>query len=149
MGYVQQIVGRMKWKKLIRIQKISNFVTISDEALTLLAIDNSEFVWEAQALTQKTIPRAKYTSKRPNRRIHEGWSDDGKHMFNVYFDKVIEDRKNENRKEWEEIFHSEVLIHTSPMMSLTGHNLTAQTNVVVKDDLGFDNECLTAIQVGV
>ena len=110
MCYVQEIVGRMRWKKLVKRNKISSFVTISDEALTILAIDNSEFVWESQALNPaRTPPSSKYTSKKPNRRLHEGWSNEGKGMFNVYFDKVKKVRDGDERKQKNNIFQMKLV----------------------------------------
>ena len=74
MKFVKEIVGKIKWRNSVTKRPIQDFVTVSDEALTLLAIDNSEYVWEAQALNREEVPNAKYTSSRALRRLHDGWS---------------------------------------------------------------------------
>ena len=82
-------------------------MTVSDESLTLLEIDNSEFVWEAQASGHEITPSAKYTNKRAHRRVQEGWSHQGRLKFNNYFDMVKVNRDDDKRKTFELKFHSE------------------------------------------
>ena len=104
--YVQQIVGRVKWKHYFRNSLIKTFVTVSDEALALLAIDNGEFVWEAQELGGGDVPEAKYTNKRANRRVQAGWSQEGRARFNLYFDMVAQHRSENKRNKLEDEYLS-------------------------------------------
>ena len=69
--YVRDMVGRVKWKRNIKVKLVSEFVSISDEALTLLAIDNSGIVWEACALSVPS-PQTKYTNKASKIRVTDG-----------------------------------------------------------------------------
>ena len=59
MDFVKEVVGKIKWKNTVRKSLIKDFVTVSDEALALLDIDNSEYVWEAQSLKQESVPLIK------------------------------------------------------------------------------------------
>ena len=43
MFFVKEMFGKIKWRNTVTKHIIKDFVTVSDEALTLLAIDNSEY----------------------------------------------------------------------------------------------------------
>ena len=131
MKFVKEIVGRIKWKNTVTKCLIKDFVTVSDEALTLLAIDNSEFVWEAQALKSKSVPLAKYTSSRAQRRIHDGWSASGRKKFNEYYDMVERNRKNSTRRKFENDYISSFYL----VSSTDRVNKVDKEDVVTKDEL--------------
>ena len=98
MNFGKQIVERVKWKKYSKQCLINIFVTVSDEALTLLALHNSEFVWEDQYSKHATIPAPKYTCHRAHRRVKDGLSYEGRNRFNDYFDLVRENRMTKRRE---------------------------------------------------
>jgi len=141
MEYVRQIVGRIKWRKYSKTCLISTFVTVSDEALTLLALDNSEFVWEAQALKHTNIPSPKYTCARASRRVSDGWSFEGRNKFNYYFDLVRENRTTMNRARFETLYLSHVSNALSASITSDGSkSIVKMPCVIPKDELGFSSE---------
>ena len=83
--YVREVVGKVKWRRYFKERLISKFVNISDESLTMLAIDNIEYFWKDNAIGTSSMPQPKYTSKTSMRRIQDGLSIGGQHKFNEYF----------------------------------------------------------------
>jgi hypothetical protein len=147
--YVQQIVGRVKWRHYCKKSLIQNFVTVSDEALALLAIDNSEFVWEAQELDEQDVPAAKYTNKRSKRRVQEGWSQEGRVRFNLYFDMVAKHRSDNTRKNFEAKYLSEEAGGSGTSSTTSNDNNSIQKGepIVIKDDMDVGFEAITTTSV--
>jgi hypothetical protein len=144
--YVQQIVGRVKWRHYCKKSLIRNFVTVSDEALALLAIDNSEFVWEAQESDEGVVPQAKYTNKRSKRRVQEGWSQEGRVRFNLYFDMVAHHRSDNTRNDFEAKYLSEEAggSGTSSTASNDNNSIPKGEHIVTKDEMDVDFDVNTA-----
>lgn len=139
MDFVKEIVGRVKWKKHNKKLLINKFVTVSDEALTLLALDNSQFVWEAQVQNKDEIPSPKYTAIRKHRRVKDGWSQQGLEKFNEYFDLIKQSRTNKGREKLEQEYLT-MVSGSNEMLTLNDHNSFKEGTVLVtRDDLG--NEC--------
>ena len=141
MEFVKEIVGRVKWKKHYKHCLINTFVTVSDEALTLLALDNSECVWKAQALDNDITPSPKFTCNRAHRRAQDGWSYEGRKKFNEYFDLIIQNRTMKERQNFEHQFLSDASGNENTSMSSKNDNTSFDERIVIsiRDELG--NKC--------
>ena len=144
MDFAKDVVGRIKWRNSVKqCHRVCDFVTISDEALALLALDNYEYVWEAMALKFSSVPFTKYTSPSAQRRTCDGWSITGQKKFNEYYDIVEVNRNSEQRTKLEQQY----LAVCQGTMSIGGTSkMVYQSNVVTKDDLGSYN---CSLSVGV
>ena len=99
------VKARDFWKNNCRMVPLSKFVTVSDEALTLLILENNCEEWIAQVQLKETQNPAKkrrltrYTGK--GRKIDgtkKGWTLEGKKRFNEIFDVIITQRNLETSK---------------------------------------------------
>lgn len=97
------------WKMNFVRVKISQFVTLEDEALALLILENNVEEWIEQAERKEGEKPAKkrrltrYTGK--GRKIDgtkKGWSLEGKERFNAIFDVLEKERKSETSKQRED-----------------------------------------------
>jgi hypothetical protein len=108
------IVGRTKWKeRLSYVQQDRELSTPTDEALCLLFLENYYDRWmdlykiknapvepvrgETKRVFKSDVP-PKYTNggityNLTERRSHSGWSAEGIKRFNMYHDRVIQDRR--------------------------------------------------------
>ena len=141
MNYGNAIVGRVKWKKYSKQCLINIFVTVSDEVITLIALDNSDFVWEDQASKHDTIPAPKYTCNRAHRRVKDGWSYEGRNKFNYYFNLVRENRMTTKREKFETLYLSEASHAVCASITSDGsQSFVKIPHVITKDELAFPSE---------
>jgi len=113
---LSSVVGKSGWKLNCGNKKLSEFVTISDEAFGLLLMHNSWEVWTnmgRNAREGKPIGKAKregnkggmqglmtrYTSNGAYVKKNQGWSDDGLDCFLDLVEKVKTDRTHDGEKQ--------------------------------------------------
>ena len=142
-SYVREMVGRLKWKRNIKVNLVSNFVSISDEALTLLAIDNSGIVWEACALGYPS-PSTKYTNKASMRIVTEGRSEQGHIKYNEFYDYIKKNRMTTEYKECERKY-MEIICQSIDSVPQGHDDMISlyRKPIVTKDDLGLKNYTTT------
>ncbi len=111
------VVGKTSWKMNSGTRKLSEFVTVSDEAFGLLLMFNSWEVWKMMsenAKEGKPIGKAKresnsqqgqggllltkYTSNGAYVKKNKGWSDAGLDCFLNLVQKVRDDREQDSGK---------------------------------------------------
>jgi len=123
------VVGRNIWKTTVGKCKISDFVTVSDEAFALLLIDNSWHVWldmgikaqAGEAMGGAKGPTGdnggnrlmtKFTSNGAFVKKNQGWSKQGLSRFVQLVKDVKADREDvakKNEKSFETLFlHAEM-----------------------------------------
>ena len=103
---LQSILPRKKWLSNFDKKTISDFVTIADEALAYLVLENNFIDWMKIASNEvednkKRKRETKYTLlnvKGNSRGSKKGWSVEGKERYNEYFDSITEARKRESVK---------------------------------------------------
>ena len=98
------IVGSKTWKKEITNKKLSQIMSVSDEALAYLIYENNKIVWMRMIETKntkKTDVKTKYTAERGGNVLNNGWSREGLLRFNTYVKWVKDERKLQKRKEYE------------------------------------------------
>ena len=98
-------VSHDMWRQNYSRVPISKFITVADEAITLLILENNVKEWVEQVEEKETQNPPKkrrltrYTGK--GRKIDgtkKGWSLEGKKRYNEIFDKILEDRRSESSK---------------------------------------------------
>ena len=112
-NFLPCIVGKVIWKDEASNRPVSEFASISDEALCLLTLENYYEYWKAKCdwlveeegrkeidyeadPKNKNAPVPKYTGcggneAQPKKR--GGWCDEGMQRFNDIFDDVVQDRE--------------------------------------------------------
>ena len=99
------VVGRKKWRKSVTTTLVSNFVTVSDEALCLVILENNRNSWiNAVEGDEGHVGRlTKFTMDGcgQNARKHKGWSRDGWNRYNELYQLVKRDRESEAGKDME------------------------------------------------
>ena len=98
------IVGSKTWKKEITNKKLSQIMSVSDEALAYLIYENNKIVWMRMIETKntkKTDVKTKYTAERGGNVLNNGWAREGLLRFNTYVKWVKDERKLQKRKEYE------------------------------------------------
>ena len=114
--YVSIVVGKIEFKKKSKCMKLSNFVTISDEAFALLTIKNNEEAWPAKVNnslfgdgeTTQEEPRTRYTNRRRlSGSPRDGWTREGMKQFLMYYKLVADDRKSAVGRKFEEDYLEE------------------------------------------
>jgi hypothetical protein len=102
-SFMPGVVGVVKWRKNAPYTFVKRFVTIGDEAFTLLVLDNYEDRWIQMLNDGKTSGKykAKYTNGGVARqdgstRADKGWSNKGLNRFNELFNMVKKDRERQN-----------------------------------------------------
>jgi len=116
--FLSRVVGMSIWRKNCAKLPISEMATISDEAFTLLLLENYWEGWSTKNLdeyksevtidettNQKKKRKAtwgKFTSGAWGSRRFGGWSKEGLIRFNQLYSQVEEDRKKDNAAEVEE-----------------------------------------------
>ncbi len=99
------IVGSYKWKSNFRVERLSTFVTVTDEALTLLFLENSWEKWKDMANTGNDKESSKHSvyslsGKGNGARKYQGWNQEGLERMNELVVAVKHDRKvDKNRFE--------------------------------------------------
>ena len=74
------VLGSKTWKKKITTKKLSQIMSVSDEALVYLIYENNKIVWMRMIETKnmkKTDKKTKYTSERGGNVLNNGWSREG------------------------------------------------------------------------
>jgi hypothetical protein len=102
------VAGKKEWKKDKYSSKVSEAVTVSDEAFALLLLDNSWDVFQEHASQggreenkTKIITKPKYTGKRGGSKRFEGWSREGIVMYNTLCQDIVADRRSALGEEFE------------------------------------------------
>ena len=101
------IVGSKAWKKEIANKKLSQIMSVSDEALAYLIYENNKTVWMRMIVTKnmkKSDIKTKYTAERGGNVLNNGWSREGLLRFNTYVKWVKDERKLQKRKVYESKF---------------------------------------------
>jgi hypothetical protein len=92
------VAGKKEWKKDKFGTKISDAVSVSNEAFALLLLSNSWEVFEEHAMSKnegrqkETKTRPKYTGKMGGSRRFEGWTRDGIETYNTLCRQLVKDR---------------------------------------------------------
>jgi len=118
--FLSRVVGMAFWRKHCAKLPISEMATISDEAFTLLLLENYWDQWSTKNLdeyksevtidettNQKKKRKAtwgKFTSGAWGSRRFGGWSKEGLVRFNQLYSQVEQDRKKDNAAEVEETY---------------------------------------------
>jgi hypothetical protein len=119
------VVGKSYWKENHKTEKLSSFVTVSDEAIGLLLLENSWELWmemSARLRDGQEIGRAKkqkhdesgkglltrYTENGGHVRKDQGWSDEGLKRFVELVKLVVANREEDSKKE-DESFEKEFM----------------------------------------
>ena len=89
------VVGTTTWDRMVAVQKVSEFTTVSDVAFCLLALENNWDYWakvasinpmctpEANINNCITYPATKWTSSPIIGGKNAGWSKEGLQRFNA------------------------------------------------------------------
>jgi hypothetical protein len=88
---LRHTVGNLTWKLKHRRVKISDFMTVSDETLALLILENNAKIWKNKAYgipCVNTFPKYMKTTKEG--RARKEWSKEGKARFNTVFHQLKE-----------------------------------------------------------
>jgi len=118
MKFLKCVVGVQNFKRGIKNKlKMSTIASPSDEALTLLLLENSEYRWttelerkmKGEEVNEDTLHATKYTSAGQNKkqlkgftRKYGGWLEEGIERFNELVEMVKADRE-ENGKWFDDI----------------------------------------------
>ena len=97
---LSHVVGRDIWKRLSHNRVIGDISTVSDEAFALFLLENGWDVWKALAdggtgHKRAQLPTTKYSLRGPGTKKFQGWTEQGITRFNELFDKVKENRLND------------------------------------------------------
>ena len=106
---LQSILPRKKWLSNYDKKPISEFVTVADEALAYLVLENNYMDWMKIATNEvqdnkKRKRETKYTLMNAggsSRGSKKGWSVEGKERYNDYFDSITEARMRDSVKAME------------------------------------------------
>ena len=103
--FFKSVVGLKVWKKEITKKKISDIMSVSDEALVYLIFENNRYVWMKMIETgnyKKCNIKPKYTAERGGNVLNNGWTRDGFIRYNKFVEFVKKDRKLVARKNYED-----------------------------------------------
>jgi hypothetical protein len=121
--FVHGIIGNQVFKNGCCTEHFSNFVTVSDEAMTLLILNNNWNVWleiaEAKTAGENKAQKdcsakQKYFDEKKGRGY--SWNDAGKLFFNEVYDMIVKDREDHA-----EVFDEAFL---AAMLSASGDKVT-------------------------
>ena len=113
--FISAVVGKIYYKENRCENLLSDFTTVSDEALAILIIENNIDTWRDMAkhnITKDSGVGCKYTNggtsagTKASSRRYQGWSADGIKQFNKIFDLVKLNRTLPVAKSFEESFKS-------------------------------------------
>ena len=102
---LSSVISSASWKANFSRVKLSNLLTVADEALALIVLENNVEEWIAQVegkeqeKPSKKRKLTRYTGK--GRKIDgtkKGWSMEGKRRYNLIFDEVVKNRNGEFSK---------------------------------------------------
>ena len=111
--FLSSVVGKNQYKMCRCEKKISEFATVSDEALAILIFENNLDTWKDMSeknITKNSSVAKKYTNGGTSKgavtssRRYQGWSSNGLKRFNELFDLVKEDRESNCANDFEESF---------------------------------------------
>jgi hypothetical protein len=112
-NFLRCVVGKLEWKKCAHCMKISDIASPTDEAFTLLVLENIWDSWTAVVVEdyykgpvatmtaegkrecKRKAVIGKYTSEYRRASRFGGWSDEGHTRFVQLRTLVVEDRKDE------------------------------------------------------
>ena len=80
-SFLACLVGKMSYKSSVKNQRISSFVTVSDEAYTLLYLENCYDSWKAEATSAAEVKK-KYTDQPQSSSRYKGWNEEGIVRYN-------------------------------------------------------------------
>jgi hypothetical protein len=103
-AFLSCTVGKVTYKERVMEERISSFVTISDEAYTLLYLENCYDRWlaEANGSEKQTHPEKKWTSAPQSATLYKGWDEAGIHRYNDLVSSITDQRKEEETKTFED-----------------------------------------------
>jgi hypothetical protein len=98
---LSQVVGKNDWKTRAGKETISSIATVSDEAFSILLLENNYQVWKEDALGacgegQGVKASSKYTVNGAGTRKYQGWTPEGLKRFNTLAAMVHADRISNN-----------------------------------------------------
>lgn len=101
LNFVACVAGREQFKKNCYQKNISELISVSDEAVTMLILKNNYAVWEEIGINNKNghagnklkecIENQKYFLEGKGR--GRSWNNEGKKYYNDMYKKLMEDRK--------------------------------------------------------
>jgi len=109
--FLPHVVGKQRWRNGIKTgAAISKLATVSDEAFTLLILENSwdRWLWEVgkskeeikAAIEDGTIPQAKYTlGKGQKARKNMGWSEDGMKRYQQIAKEIVKKDREQDKED--------------------------------------------------
>jgi hypothetical protein len=116
-NFLKTVVGESVWKFNSVKKNISDFVTVSDEAFTLLTIENNYDRWMSKFNKEedKHEVRAKWTNSGKSAagvgksRKFDGWAKEGYKRFNELHHLVKLDHEKWSRRQFEELLKEEFI----------------------------------------
>ena len=107
-AFLSCTVGKVTYKEKVMEERISSFVTISDEAYTLLYLENCYDRWlaEANGLQEETHPEKKWTSAPQSATLYKGRNEAGIHRYNDLVTSITDQRKEDETKTFEDNFRT-------------------------------------------
>jgi len=111
--FLSAVIGKTYYKENRCEKLLSEYASVSDEALAILIFENNFETWRDMAkqnITKNSVVTRKYTNggsatgNKASSRHYQGWSTDGIKRFNELFDLIKNDRDSPNAKNYEESF---------------------------------------------
>ena len=137
-----RIVRMKKWKQKSTALRISEFVTITEEAFGLLVLENSVKKWMMMANGEHINNKLdllryqkskKEGTKNKGKKFQAGaWSDEGLERFNDLFQKIKTIREEEWRKELEETLKDTLQKNADGLEECNDHSESQDDNVCGK-----------------
>ena len=91
------VIGQRKWKMGRCYTRLSECMSVSDEAFMLLVLENQYNMWREAETTR--VGWGRYTENGPNKKFC-GWSNDGMRRYNQL---IAEVRDNQNKQYCKEV----------------------------------------------
>ena len=111
--FLSAVVGKTYYKEHRCEKLLSEYASVSDEALAILIFENNFETWKDMAkrnITKNSVVNRKYTNggssagNKASSRQYQGWSSVGIKRFNELFDIIKQDRESSNAEDFEEAF---------------------------------------------
>lgn len=99
-NFLECVSGKRGWGKVKAVHLVSDYCSISDEAFTLLALENNWRRWSSKEKRGKGV----YTASMQGNKMFEGWSEEGLQRYNELYRLVKENRESEEGKKFERAF---------------------------------------------
>lgn len=97
--FLRCVVGKLVWRDRVCYETVSDIATPSDEALTLLILENSwdrwEQIYEMKGDYRKATIATKWTSDPHQASPYSGWTVEGRERFNELRQLVLRDRSED------------------------------------------------------